>query len=219
MYTLLADGSNHGNNRDESIIKYIVIHYTANNGDTARNNLSYFSRPGAKASAHYFVDEKEVCQSVPDNVVAWHCGGKLQGSGGHTFYQKCTNTNSIGIELCTRITNGKAWFKDETVQNTIVLVRDLMRRYNIPLERVIRHYDVTGKECPKPFLEERIWADFKAMLVEDDEMIIKKEIKMNGQTYVVDTIFKDNRNFIAVRELEKLGIKVSNEGNMAVLTI
>ena len=57
-------------------IAYIVIHYTANNGDTAANNIKYFETAGRNASAHYFVDENEIWQSVRDGDIAWHCGAK-----------------------------------------------------------------------------------------------------------------------------------------------
>ena len=63
--------------RSLNSIKYIVIHYTANNGDTARNNGEYFGREYVGASANYFVDSKEIIQSVLDKHIAWHCGGKL----------------------------------------------------------------------------------------------------------------------------------------------
>lgn len=56
-------------------IQYLVIHYTAGNGDTAKDNCQYFkNNPGLYASAHYFVDETGWEQSVADADTAWHCG-------------------------------------------------------------------------------------------------------------------------------------------------
>ncbi len=55
-------------------IQYIVVHYTANRGDTAKNNADYFARTVTKTSAHYFVDELEIWQSVLETDTAWHCG-------------------------------------------------------------------------------------------------------------------------------------------------
>ena len=165
MKTLLPNPANYGSKRDTKEIKYIVIHYTANDRDTAENNLQYFHNNVVKASAHYFVDENEVCYSVPVDHIAYHCGGSLQGSGGHTFYKKCTNSNSIGVELCSRRdSKWNYYFKAETMRNAAALVLELMQKYNIPIERVIRHYDVTGKICPAPFISEKAWGDFKMLI-------------------------------------------------------
>ena len=63
--------------RGKKEIRYLVIHFTANDGDTAKNNADYFKNSNISTSAHYFVDEKEVWQSVRDADVAWHCGTKV----------------------------------------------------------------------------------------------------------------------------------------------
>ena len=144
-----------------SDIKFIVIHFTANNGDTAKNNADYFANNNnLSASAHYFVDEKEVWQSVNDGDTAWHCGG--------TSYKhpSCRNANSIGVEMCSRKdSSGKYYIKEETIKNTIELVKTLMAEHNIPIENVIRHYDVTGKNCPAPLVENADkWVEFKNRL-------------------------------------------------------
>lgn len=159
-------------------IEYIVIHYTANDGDTALGNASYFARARVGASAHYFVDEKEVWQSVQDVDTAWHCGGSLQGSSGHTFHGKCKNYNSLGIEMCSAKTKGEFYIQAATQDRTIELVRHLMTKYNIPITRVIRHYDVTGKLCPRPFVDEVKWAEFKERIGESDmtEAEVKKTL-------------------------------------------
>lgn len=141
--------------------KYIVIHYVGA-VSTAKNNVDYYASKKLQASAHYFVDETSIWQSVRDSDTAWHCGGGLQGSKGGTFYRKCTNANSIGIEMCCkRRADGTWYFEDTTVKNTIDLVKYLMEKHNIPIERVIRHYDVTGKNCPAPYVDEVAWGDFK----------------------------------------------------------
>ena len=154
-------------------IEYIVIHYTANNGDTAKNNVDYFSRtPNLSASAHYFVDENEVWQSVQDKDTAWHCGGSTYK------HKSCRNANSIGIELCSRKdTSGKYYFKDATVKRAAALTKNLMDKYNIPATNIIRHYDVTGKICPAPMVnDEKQWKDFLAMLSKSSKAESGKEI-------------------------------------------
>ena len=70
---LLADRSNY-TAMGSRPIKYIVIHYTANDGDTAQGNCNYFRGANRNASAHYFVDGQEVWRSVRDGDKAWHCG-------------------------------------------------------------------------------------------------------------------------------------------------
>lgn len=137
-----ANKGNYGASRSTSAIKYLVIHYTANDGDTDENNGRYFLNNVVKSSAHYFVDDDSITQSVPDNFVAWHCGSSSYK------HKSCRNSNSIGIELCDDVRDGKIYPSDLTIQNAIELTKHLMKKYNIPAANVIRHYDVTGKICP-----------------------------------------------------------------------
>lgn len=139
-------------------VQYIVIHYTANNGDTAKNNATYFANnANLYASAHYFVDENEIWQSVAEGDTAWHCGAD-------TAYRHpvCRNYNAIGIELCSRISGGRYYFRDGTVELAAWLTRELMEKYGVTADRVVRHYDVTGKNCPAPFVEDQ--AQWRAFL-------------------------------------------------------
>lgn len=136
--------------------KYIVIHYVGA-VSTAKANASYFYSTYRGASAHYFVDDTSVWQAVLDKNAAWQCGGGSQGSGGKKFFGKCKNSNSIGIEMCCKKKSGKLYITDKTIENTAVLVKKLMKKYNIPASNVIRHYDVTGKNCPAPYIDEKKW--------------------------------------------------------------
>lgn len=168
--------------------QYIVIHYVGA-VSTAKNNVDYYAREKLKASAHYFVDEKSIWQSVEDKDGAWHCGGGLQGVNGHTFYGKCTNSNSIGIEMCVKKDEKGIWyFEQETVENTIWLVKELMQKYNIPIGRVIRHYDVTGKICPAPYVDENEWAKFKSQITVQ-ELVTPNDIvwELGHRGFVTDT--------------------------------
>ena len=149
-----------------SPIEYIVVHYTANSGDTAQNNLDYFSRTKTGTSAHYFVDENEVCQSVQDTDVAWHYGSK------NPRHPYCRNANSIGVEMC----NSVGGVPEATRARTAALVRELMSRYGIDSSHVLRHYDVTGKRCPAPWVDAPgEWEKFKAMLSEPEVMDLTEE--------------------------------------------
>jgi len=148
LKTLLAKRGNYGSKRNTNVIKYLVYHYTANDGDTDEANANYFHNNVVKASAHRFVDDDSVTISVPDNYVAWHCGGGLQSNKWHKFYKKCTNTNSIGIEMCDTLKNGKHDISKKTRENAILLGRELIKKYEIKKENVIRHADVTREVLP-----------------------------------------------------------------------
>lgn len=150
--TNLANKGNYGGSRSTSDIKYIVIHYTANDGDTDENNGNYFKNNLVDASAHYFVDDDSVTQSVPDNYVAWSVGGNkyynCASTGGGKYYGICKNANSLNIELCDDVKNGVIYPSAKTIENAIELTKSLMKKYGILAANVIRHFDVTGKSCP-----------------------------------------------------------------------
>ena len=162
-------------------IEYIVIHYFGALG-TAKNTCQYFKSVNRKASAHYFVDG-EIWQCVEDKDASWHCGD----SGIGAFKGKCTNANSIGIEVrpyklntATMLATDRDWyFEKNTEDNLIALVKMLMDKHDIPVENVIRHYDVTAKLCPRPWVGSdmniyygktgnQLWDEFKARLTEPD---------------------------------------------------
>lgn len=165
LKTNLADKSNYGSSRSTSSIKYIVWHYTANDGDTDEANGKYFNSPNRNASAHYFVDDDSVTQSVPDNYVAWSVGGNrysnYKTTGGAKLYGIANNANTLNIELCDTQKNGKYNVSDKTLANAIALTKDLMKKYNISIENVIRHFDVTGKSCPAYYVDETAWNNVK----------------------------------------------------------
>ncbi len=163
--TNYADKSNYGSYRSVSKIKYIVWHYTANDGDTDESNAKFFKTPNRNASAHYFVDDDSITISVPDTYVAWSVGGSrysnYKTTGGASLYKICTNTNSINIELCDTVKNGKYDVTEATLANAIDLTRSLMSKYNIPISNVIRHFDVTGKSCPAYYVDNAAWNNVK----------------------------------------------------------
>ena len=149
-------------------VRYIVMHYTANNGDTAKNNCDYYHRVGGlQASAHYFCDEHGAMQSVREGDTAWHCGAEAARAYWHP---ECRNGNSIGIEMCSRKrADGSYYIKPETVANAAALAREIMQRYGIDTEHVVRHYDVTGKRCPMPWVDDPAqWTEFKEILKQND---------------------------------------------------
>lgn len=181
MEFVSCDPSNYRAGRTQPV-RYIVMHYTANNGDTARNNCDYYHRVGSlQASAHYFVDEHGAMQSVRECDTAWHCGARAY------WHPECRNANSIGIEMCSRKrADGSYYIKPETVVNAAALAREIMQRYGIDTDHIVRHYDVTGKRCPMPWVDDPAqWTAFLAMLTpentttdeEDDDMVRYSKIE------------------------------------------
>ena len=162
--------------RTKADIKYIVIHYVGALGD-AKANCEYYGSTYVGASADFFVGHGGDIWQANDyyNYYSWHCGGGLQGTGGHKFFGICTNQNSIGIELCVRKKSTKTmnatdrdwYFEDATVASAALLVRQLMQELDIDIHHVIRHYDVNGKICPNPFVYDTgkiTWAGFKQLI-------------------------------------------------------
>lgn len=163
---ILSNRNNYGSNRSTSCIDYIVIHYTANDGDTAVNNGNYFKNNFIGASAHFFVDSSFVVNSVPVNYEAWHCG---YDPGGRYYHPTCRNWNSIGIELCDDNPSGGIYPSEKTIANAVALTKELMKKYNVPASHIVRHYDVTHKLCPAYWSgsekKNKLWlAEFKNKL-------------------------------------------------------
>ena len=209
---LIAHSSNFTKGRKQKI-QFLVIHYTANNGDLAKSNCNYFKSPNRNASAHYFVDEKEIWQSVEDNDMAWHCG-----TSGKYYHSKCRNDNAIGIELCSeKDSKGNYYFTNETINNAIGLVKVLMEKYNIPIENVVRHYDVTHKNCPAPFVNNNTaWDNFKDSLMEE-YMFVTRNYSYNDKVKSFNVINENGENFIKIRDLaELLNKNISYDSNTKI---
>lgn len=147
-------------------IEYIVVHYTANKGDTAKNNVDYFARTVTGTSAHYFVDRNAVMQSVDEGDTAWHCGSD------HPRHPYCRNSNSIGVEMCNSVGGVPEAVRDRTA----AFVRQKMAEYGIDVDHVLTHYLVTGKRCPAPWVDNPSeWETFKAMLEGDDGEVTQEQ--------------------------------------------
>lgn len=164
---------NRGGKRQAGQIRYLVYHYTGNDGDTGGRNAEYYRDNVVRASAHYFVDDDSVTRSVEDLEVAWAVGGKKWSdcprTGGGSLYGTVTNANSISIELCDTAKDGRLMATEGTMQRAAALGRELMEKYQIPPERVVRHFDVTGKHCPAYFMDPQAWAVFRARLAPPEE--------------------------------------------------
>lgn len=145
-------------------VNKIVVHYTANPGSTAEQNRNYFE--GLKdshltsASSHFIVGlTGEVIQCIPTAEVAYGVGGE-------------DNFNTISIEVCHNDEDGR--FNQETYDSLIEVCAWLCGKFDLNADDVIRHYDITGKNCPKYYVEhEDEWKGF----IND----IKDYIKQHGE--------------------------------------
>ena len=143
-------------------IKYIAIHYTAGHSSATGAAMSVrnlFQGGGRRASADFSVDDGEMVQINPDPLknVCWAVGDPKDKSGGGATLGNAGNMNSISIEVCSNLkkganshaTNHTGWyFTQSTLNNAATLTRILMKKYNIPVSNVVRHYDISGKRCP-----------------------------------------------------------------------
>ena len=129
----------------------IVIHYTANPGSTAQNNRDFFNSlqdgHAESVSSHFVIGLKgEIIQCIP----TWE----------YAYASNSRNHDTISIECCHPDESGE--FTDDTYRSMVQLTAWLCNKFGLTEEDVIRHYDVTGKNCPKYFVEnEDAWIHFK----------------------------------------------------------
>lgn len=143
-------------------IKYLAIHYTAGASSAsgrAKGMKSSWEK-SKRASADFGVDDGTMVQFNPDprNYKCWSVGDKKNPySGGGRLYGIATNANTISIEICSNLKKGYGhnvvnhggwYFTEAALDNAVRLAKILMRKFNIPIERVVRHYDISGKVCP-----------------------------------------------------------------------
>lgn len=119
--------------------QYITIHNTANDASAA-NEIAYMTSNNNEVSFHIAVDDKEAIQGIPFNRNTWHAGDGL-GDG---------NMKSISIEICYSKSGGLKF--DKAYINTLEVVAQLMKQFNIPVENIYYHKDWSGKNCPHRLL-------------------------------------------------------------------
>ena len=129
----------------------IVVHYTANPGSTAQDNRDYFNglqySGQTEASSNFIVGlDGEIIQCVPTWEIAYASNER--------------NADTVSIEVCHPDETGK--FTDATYRSLVQLTAWLCVKFDLKEDQIIRHYDVTGKNCPKYFVEnEDAWEMFK----------------------------------------------------------
>lgn len=139
----------------------IVVHNTDNFAQGAN------ARAHAKAqhdgnfqnmSAHYYVDDGDTAyQAAPHSRGCWHVGVNY---GGTNLFGRYGNRNSIGVEMCVQ----KGYNYEKAFQNTVAVVKEIMRETGIPADRVYRHYDICSKNCPSQIIARGDWTRFKKLI-------------------------------------------------------
>lgn len=187
-------------------VRQIVVHWVGNARSSAIANRNYFESLKDKhvyASSHYIVSlDGKVIQCIPESEVAYHAGNRT------------VNRNSIGIENCHPDWEGK--FNEATYNSLVELCVELCKKYNLSANDIIRHYDVTGKECPRYYVRnETAWISFKNDVAnklgqEEVKSVINEnegsdEVSMhlfkNGKT--VEPIYADTKHTLKIGSLAK----------------
>lgn len=141
--------------RSHKDIKAIVVHDTGNTGKGAGalNHQKYLTHATRSGSAHYYVDENYIIQPIGDSYIAYSVGDK------HSLKNRTrpdlNNSNTISVELCI---NSDGNYK-QAYTNSVELVKNLMVKFNIPINNVVRHFDVSGKMCPNTMSKDN-WKDW-----------------------------------------------------------
>lgn len=158
-----ANDRSYGGKRLLEDVKYIVIHYTGNDGDTAKNNCDYFKRERNRpaAGAHFFVDQKgTVIKSVAMSLIAWSVGGYFtKSNGAGKYYKICENHNSVSIELCDCAHKDPSKAMTESTRKLVAYIQKECPN----AKTIIRHWDVNGKSCPARMTgtNNKKWISFK----------------------------------------------------------
>lgn len=132
--------------------KYLAVHWTANEGKgaNASANARYLNNNDRQASAHYVVDDKEIIRCVPENEVAYSVGAKKYTEWSEKNIGSYPNTKVISVEMCVN-SDGSFW---KTYSNVCKLCADILKRHSWGINKLIRHFDVTGKNCPAFFVDD-----------------------------------------------------------------
>ncbi|MEK3745852.1 N-acetylmuramoyl-L-alanine amidase [Brevibacillus sp. FSL K6-0770] len=133
--------------------KGLVIHWTANEkkGADAVANRNYFNKPTTEASAHYIVDDRQIIRCLPETEMGYHVGAKSYKAEALQKLSAYPNDCTIGIEMCV---NADGSFT-KMYEQTVALTAELLKRYGWAVDKLWRHYDITGKNCPAFFVDER----------------------------------------------------------------
>lgn len=155
-------------------VKGIAYHYAGNAGTSAESNRRYFQGLARQnptddiedryAASHFIVDDNEIVQCIPDDEKAWHVGSYNYMPGIEREIGKHPNNYLIGIEICHPDNTGN--FTKRTILNVIQLTFYLMNKYpHLKKSDLYRHNDITGKDCPRYWVERPdYWERFRNLI-------------------------------------------------------
>jgi N-acetylmuramoyl-L-alanine amidase len=147
---------------------HIVIHWIGPYTQTIEQVVAWWNSGREYGSAHYVIDSKgEIHSTIPEDEIAYHNGHFAKNDCYTPFINSkgLQNYYSIGVEMVPVLRDSKWTFSEETHNSAVELVRALLRKYSLLPRDVIRHYDVSGKNCPAPFVEDKnAWLEFKDSL-------------------------------------------------------
>lgn len=142
--------------RGHKQIEWIIVHYTGDRYSQGRAKKTADAMQTWKrtTSTHYLVGDDDIYQVVEDRHAAWHCPYEKSN--------KCLACNpvALGVDLVEHKRNSRSksvkdrdwYFTDKVIEDGARLVAELADKYNIPMDHIVRHFDVTGKWCPRPFV-------------------------------------------------------------------
>lgn len=169
--------------------QYITVHNTANDA-SASNEVAYHNRNNNQVSYHVAVDDIEVIQCIPFDRNAWHCGdGKGNG-----------NMKSIGIEICYSKSGGERYKQAE--ENAVQYIAKLLKEFGWGIDRVKKHQDWSGKNCPHRILNENRWNSFLKRI--ENALVGKVEAKKE-EPKVVQFLNETGRD--ECKEMIKRGVE------------
>ncbi|MGG0885910.1 N-acetylmuramoyl-L-alanine amidase [Brevibacillus parabrevis] len=207
--------------------KGLVIHWTANEkkGADAVANRNYFNKPTTEASAHYIVDDRQIIRCLPETEMGYHVGAKSYKPEALKQLSSYPNNCTIGIEMCVNA-DGDFW---TMYKRTVELAADILRRYSWSVDKLWRHFDITGKNCPAYFVMDdkakqyigltatQAWdkfkTDVKAALNPNPQpvqkVVDKVSIEINGKLLAVTGYLQDGVSWLPIRAVaEAVGGKV-----------
>jgi N-acetylmuramoyl-L-alanine amidase len=160
-------------------IKKIVLHWTANFGGTAKNHVTYFGvtlpaqsklaeqqgKRATYASAHIFGDKTESVCIIPLNEVAFHANDVQKHNDDGSVYRGVkeiapnANLYTLGYEMCVE---KDGTIHEDTIKRAVSDIAELCKIYKLTEQDIVRHFDVTKKDCPSPFVKDPVkFEDFK----------------------------------------------------------
>lgn len=198
------------------VAKAVVIHWTANanSGANAVANRNYFeNHPQNKVSAHYIVDDHQVVQCLPEDEMGYHVGATSYKPSALQQLSSYPNDCTIGIEMCV---NRDGDF-NKTYRNAVALAANICHRHGWGVDRLWRHYDVTGKDCPRYFVDDATARQFGFVGAATGWEQFRKDVGSLLISKEVFALFNDIQGHWAsasIERLEKLGIvKGDDKGN------